>query len=335
MLEREATMLNRRAFLFGSLAVLAGPISGAAQPAGRTPRVGYLFSFTPSAGREYWEACRQGLRELGYQEGRTIHLGPRWADGHHDRLPALVGDLLRVGVDVIVAAATPASRAAHAATKKIPIVIVAVADPVRAGLVATLARPGGNVTGLTLLTPELSGKRVELLAEILTGALPRLAVLTNPANLSHLVFLEETREATRRTGTEVHVLEARVAEEIESAFDAAVSGRATAMIVFDDPVLWSARREIVGLAAKRRLPVMYGYREFVDDGGLISYNPSRPDLYRRTASYVDKILRGAQPADLPIERPTKFELVVNLRTARAADIAIPPSLQLRADQVIE
>jgi putative ABC transport system substrate-binding protein len=335
MLEREATMLSRRALLSGSLAVLAAPLSGAAKPAGRTPRVGYLFSFTPSTGREYWEACRQGLHELGYQEGRTIHLEPRWADGGHDKLPALVADLLRVGVDVIVAAATPASRAAHAATKKIPIVIVAVADPVGAGLVATLARPGGNVTGLTLLTPELSGKRVELLAEILAGAVPRLAVLQNPANLAHGVFRDETREAARRTGTEVHVLDARVAGELERAFDAAVSGRATAMIVFDDPVLWSARKDIVALAAKRRLPVMYGYREFVDEGGLISYGPSRPDLYRRTAVYVDKILRGGSPADLPIERPTKFELVVNLKAARAVNVAIPPSLQFRADHVIE
>lgn len=331
----EAATLHRRGFLLGSALALAAPRLGAAQRTGKLPRVGYLFSFTPASGQHLWEACRQGLRELGYQEGKTIVVEPRWAEGHHERLAGLVADLLRREVDVIVAAATPAARATHAATKTVPIVIVAVADPVRAGLVGSLAQPGGNVTGLTLLTPELSGKRLELLAEVMAGNIPRVAVLTNPANLSHLVFLEETRAAAGRTDTEVHVLEARAEGDLERAIEAAASARATAMIVFDDPVLWSHRKRIVALVTRRRLPTVYGYREFVDEGGLIAYGPSRPDLYRRTATYVDKILKGAVPAGLPIERPTTFELVVNLPAARSLGIGVPPSLVLRADQVIE
>jgi putative ABC transport system substrate-binding protein len=324
--------MRRREVLVGTFALVALPRTARAQPPAKTPRVGYLFSFTAPSGRHLWEACQQGLRDLGYVPGHSILLEPRWADGRHDALPALVGDLLRANVDVIVAAATPASQAARAATKSVPIVIVAVADPVRAGLVASLARPGGNVTGLTLLTPELSGKRLELLASVL-GALRHVAVLTNPGNASHAVFLEETRTAARTTASTLHAVDARTADDLDQALDTA-RARAEALIVFDDPVLWSHRARIVALAAARRLPVMYGYREFVDEGGLMSYGPSRPDLYRRTAAYVDKILKGANPADLPVERPTTFELVVNLRAAKAIAVTIPPALLARADQVI-
>jgi putative ABC transport system substrate-binding protein len=326
--------MNRRHFLRGSLGLLATPVAAAAQPVGKVPRVGYLFSFTPSSGQHLWEACRQGMRELGYVEGQNVVLEPRWAD-RHDQLPGLVADLLRLKVDVLVAAATPANIAAKSATSTVPIVMVAVAEPIRAGLVASLARPGANVTGLTLLTPELSGKRLELLADVLAGKLPRVAVLTNPANLSHTVFLEETRVAAQRTGTELHTLTAKATEDFEPAFELAAKGRTSALIVFDDPVLWSHRKHIVMLAARRRFLVMYGYREFVDEGGLMSYGPSRPDLYRRTAAYVDKILKGANPAELPVERPTKFEFVINLKTARALNIAIPATLLVRADELIE
>jgi putative ABC transport system substrate-binding protein len=325
--------MRRRAFLAGLIAATARPRPAAAQPATKIPRVGYLFSFTPASGRHYWEACRHGLRELGYVEERTIRLEPRWANERHEALPALVADLLRAHVDVIVTAATPASQAARAATRTVPIVMVAVAEPVRAGLVESLARPGGNVTGLTLLTPELSGKRVELLVAVV-GALPRLAVLVNPGNFSHTVFLEETRTAAQATGSAVHPVEARTREELEPAL-AAARARADALIVFDDPVLWSHRAHVVDLAARRRLPVMYGYREFVDEGGLMSYGPSRPDLYRRTATYVDKILRGARPAELPVERPTRFELVVNLRAAAAIGVTMPPALLARADAIVQ
>jgi putative ABC transport system substrate-binding protein len=323
--------MRRRRFLTGAVCLAALPRPATAQ---RIPRVGYLFSFTPASGRHYWDACRQGLADLGYVEGRTVALEPRWAHGRHDALPRLATELVRGRADVIVAAATPATEAASAATSTVPIVMVAVADPVRAGFVTSLARPGGNITGLSLLTPELSGKRVELLAEIL-AALPRLGVVANPDNASVQVFLEETRAAARTTGTEVHTLEARTVQEIDAAFEAAAAARLSALIVFDDPVLWSHRARIVRLAARRRVPVMYGYREFVEEGGLVSYGPSRPALYRRTAVYVDRILKGARPAELPVERPTVFELVVNTRAAAALGITLAPGLLARADHVMD
>jgi putative ABC transport system substrate-binding protein len=327
--------MERRAFVTAvGMSLLAVPARIVAQHAPRVPRVGYLFSFTPSAGRHLWEACRQGLRELGYVEGRNIILEPRWADGDHERLPGLAADLVRLKVHVIVSAATPASRAAKAATASIPIVFVAVAEPMRAGLVASIARPGGNVTGVTLLTPELSGKRLQLLADVVAGV-RRVAVLTNPDNLSHVVFLEETRVAAQLLGIELQPLEARRLDEIEQALHPRAGGGVAALIVFDDPVIWSHRKRIVALAADRRLAVMYGYRDFVDDGGLMSYGPDRIDLYRRTATYVDKILKGAKPADLPVEQPTKFELVINRKTAKQQGLTISPALLQRADHVIE
>jgi putative ABC transport system substrate-binding protein len=241
---------------------------------------------------------------------------------------------MRLKVDVIVSAATPGSRAAKAATTSIPIVFVAVAEPMRAGLVASLARPGGNATGVGLLTPELSGKRLQLLADVLPGV-RRVAVLANPDNLSHVVFLEETRVAAQALGIQIQPLEARRLDEIEQALHARAAGGATALIVFDDPVIWSHRKRIVSLAADRRLAVMYGYRDFVDDGGLMSYGPDRIDLYRRTGTYVDKILKGAKPGDLPVEQPTKFELVINLKTAKAYGLTMSSALLQRADHVIE
>jgi putative ABC transport system substrate-binding protein len=328
--------MNRRDFIM----VLAGtaaawPFAARAQkPASRVPRVGYLFSFTPAEGRHLWEACRQGLRELGYVEGQNIVLEPRWADGRHERLPGLAADLVRLKVDIIVSAATPASRAAKAATSSIPIVIVAIGEPVKTGLVASLARPGGNVTGLSLLTTELSGKRLELLA-VLVRNVSRVAILMNPDNPVHTVFLDETQVAAQRSGVQLQLLKARNPSEIDHVFDAATEERAAALIVFDDPVIWSHRVRIVALAAKRRLPVMYGLREFVDDGGLMSYGPDRVDHYRRTALYVDKILKGAKTADLAVEQPTKFELVINLKTAKALGLTIPPTLFAQANEVIE
>jgi len=234
----------------------------------------------------------------------------------------------------MVVAATPANLVAKAATNTIPIVFVAVADPVREGLVASLARPGGNFTGLSLLTPELSGKRLELLMEAV-HKVSRVAVLMNSSNLSNAVFLEETRVLAGRLGIQLQPLEGRNPDEIEQAFETATRGRARALMVFDDPVIFSYRTRVVALAAKRRLPVVYGYREFVDDGGLMSYGPNRPDLYRRTAIYVDKILKGAKPANLPVQQPTKFELVVNLKTAKEIGVTIPPSVLARADKVIK
>jgi ABC-type uncharacterized transport system substrate-binding protein len=327
--------MRRREFisLVGGAAA-AWPVVARAQLTARIPRVGYLFSFIPSEGRHLWEACRQGLRELGYIEGHNVVLEPRWAEGRHERLPALAADLVRLKVDVIVSAATPASLAAKAATRTIPIVIVAVGAPIKSGLVASLPRPGGNVTGLSLLTPELSGKRLELLMDVAHN-LSRVAILMNPDNPVSKVFLEDTKVAARRRKIEVQRLDARNPAEIERAFEDAQGAHAGAMVVFDDPVLWSHRPQIVALAATKRIAVMYGLRDFVDDGGLMSYGPNRPDQYRRTAGYVDKILKGAKPADLPVEQPTTFDLVINLKTAKALGLTIPPTLLAIAGEVIE
>jgi putative ABC transport system substrate-binding protein len=322
--------MRRREFLMAlGGAAAAWPLAAHAQ---RIPRVGYVFSFIPSEGEHLWDACRQGLRDLGYVEDRNIVLEPRWAEGKHERLPGLVAELVRLNVDVIVAAATPASRAAKAATATIPIVIVAVGEPVRAGLVASLPRPGGNVTGLGLLTPDMSGKRLELLLEI-ARKLSRVAILMNPDNPVSAIFLEETQAAAQKLGIELQRVDARSLEEIEPAFDA--MARADALIVFDDPVLWSRRPRIVALAEARRLPAMYGFTDFVKDGGLMSYGPNRPDQYRRTAIFVDKILKGAKPADLPVEQPTKFDFAINLKAAKALGLDVPPMLLARADEVME
>jgi len=326
--------MKRRSFL--TLLVGAGgwPLAARAQQRASVPRVGYLFSFTQTEGRHLWEACRQGLRELGYVEGQNIVVEPRWAEGRHERLPSLAEDLVHRRVDIIVTAATPASRAAHAATRTIPIVIVAVGEPVKAGLAASLARPGGNVTGLSLLTPELSGKRLELLREAVPK-IARVGVLKNPDNPVSAIFLEETQAAARNLGIELRSSDAQNLEQIEHAFNQAAARGDDGVIVFDDPVLWSHRAKFVELAAARKLPTMYGYRDFVDGGGLMSYGPDRPDQYRRTAIFVDKIIKGAKPADLPIERPTKFELIFNRKAARALGLEVPTSLLLRADEIVE
>jgi ABC-type uncharacterized transport system substrate-binding protein len=327
--------MRRREFIskLGSAAV-AWPFAARAQGATKVPRVGYLFSFVASQGQHLWNACRQGLRELGYIEGKNIVLEPRWTEGHIERLPTLAAELVRLDVDVIVSAATPASRAAKAATSTIPIVFVAVADPIRAGLVASYRRPGGNVTGISLLTPELSGKRLQEIAEIVPRT-SRVVVLTNPDNLSHTVFLDETMAAGKTIGVHIDVLRARNLHEIQIAFEEISKRDVQALIVFDDPTVWSLRKQVVALARKIKIPAMYGYSEFVPDGGLVSYGPYRRDLYRRTAGYVDKILKGANPANLPVERPTKFELFVNLKTAKALGLKMPTSILLRADKIFE
>ena len=322
--------MKRRALL---LAALAAPLAGLAQP-GRMPKVGYLFSFPRSEGEHLWQACRAGLRELGYIEGRNVVVEPRWADGDYKRLPMLVKELLDLPVDVLVTAATPPSRAAMAATKTTPIVFVAVGEPIAVGLVKNMARPGGNITGLSLLTNELSGRRLKVLIDCI-GKARSVAVIKNPANRVHQIFLDETRAAAEALGVRLASFDAGGVEEIERAFDSARAAQVDGAIVFDDPVLWTHRKLFVARANKSRLPVMYGYREFVEEGGLISLGPDRVDHYRRTAIYVDRILKGATPAELPVEQPVKFQLVINLKGAKSIGLSVPQSLLIAADEVIQ
>ncbi|MGB8825330.1 MAG: ABC transporter substrate-binding protein, partial [Pseudolabrys sp.] len=243
-------------------------------------------------------------------------------------------DLVRLNVNVIVAAATPASLAAKAASKTIPIVIVAVGEPVKTGLVASLTHPGANVTGLSLLTLNLSGKRLELLNEFLHDV-SRVAILMNPDNPISAIFLGETQDAAQRLGIKLQRLEARSPADVDAAFARAANEHAEGLVVFDDPALWSFRAQIVAQAALHKMPAVYGYKEFVDSGGLMSYGPDRPEQYRRTAIFVDKLLKGAKAADLPVEQPTKFALFINSKTAKALGVELPQGLLLRADEVIE
>jgi ABC-type uncharacterized transport system substrate-binding protein len=317
-----------------TLALLAAPLAIGAQGPGKVPRIGYVFARVSSADQRLWNAARQGLRELGYVEGQNITLEVRWAEGRTDRLPELVAELVRSKVDVLVVATTPAALAAKNATRTIPVVFVAVGEAVESGLVANLARPGGNLTGLTLLNAEISGKRLELLKESLPR-ISRVAVLTNPGNPIHTVFWRQTLTAAKTLGLKLQPIQVRASEDFEEAFQAATSGRADALLAFDDSLTVGYRTRLVALAAKHRLPTMYGLREFPDAGGLVSYGPNFPDQYRRTGTYVDRILKGARPADLPVEQPTKFELVINLKTAKALALTIPPSVLARADEIIQ
>jgi putative ABC transport system substrate-binding protein len=300
------------------------------------PRVGYLSPGSPSEPfrQRRFEAFRQGLRELGYVEGQNIAIESRWAEGKYDRYPALAADLVRLKVDVIVAVGGRASQVAQQATRTIPIVMSVVIDPLGSGLVASLARPGGNVTGLTIMASDLVGKQLEVLKEVVPKV-SRVALLWNPANPGSAPQLREAEAAARALGVRLQTLEARDPQEIDSAFAAMTRERAGALVVLADAILLNQRRQIAELAAERRLPAVYGPSEHAAAGGLMAYSANLLDLERRAATYVHKILKGAKPADLPIEQPTKFELVINLKTAKALGLTIPQSLLLRADQVIE
>ena len=316
----------------GSL--LAAPLVAEAQQAGKVPRIGYLGANPPSANVARIEAFRQGLRELGYVEGENIIIEWRSAEGALDHLPALAAELVRLKVDVIVTGGSPTTRAAKDATVTIPIVMAQDGDPVGNGFVASLARPGGNITGLSSLFSELSGKRLELLKEIIPR-LSHVAVLgtsTNPANAPQL---RETELAAGVVGVKLQYLDVLDPKDIETAFRAASNARADAVLVLVSVVFNSQRKQMADLAVKSRLPAIYGQQEFVEAGGLMTYNVSTADLWRRSATYVDKILKGRKPADLPVEQPTKFELIINLTAAKQIGLTIPPSLLARADQVIE
>ena len=283
------------------------------------------------------DVFRQALGDLGYVEGRNFVIENRWADGKSERFPALAAELVRLKVDLIVAGATPQARAAKQATTTIPIVAWAMQDPVKDGLVASLARPGGNVTGLTFLGPELVAKRLALLKEAVP-AVSRVAVLWHPSGYAERTrqdMAKEADDAARGLGVKLQFVGASVPNDLDGAFSAMIRGRAEALIVFPSPMLYGERSRIVALAAKHRLPATYNAREFADLGGLMAYGANIPDLVRRGATYVDKILRGAKPADLPVEQPTKYELVINLKTANALRLTIPHLVLTQADEVIK
>jgi len=314
------------------LLALSFPVE--AQQPTKVPRIGYLTTVSPSTIAGRIEAFRQGLRELGYVEGKTIGIEWRFAGGKADRLPGLAAELVRLKVDVIVTTGPAPTRAAKEATVTIPIVMEQDSDPVGNGFVASLARPGGNITGLATLAPELSGKRLELLKEIVPK-LSRVAVFGTSTNPGSAQSLRETELAARALGVQLQYLDVLSPKDIETAFRAASKGRADAVLVLQSPVFVNERTQLTDLAVKGRLPAIYDRREFVDDGGLMCYGTNFADLSRRAATYVDKILKGAKPADLPVEQPIKFELVINLKTAKQIGLTIPQSVLYRADKVIK
>ena len=306
----------------------------AAEQPTKVARIGFLIAASRSAISSRTEAFQQGLRELGYVEGKNIVIEWRSSEGQLDRLPALADELVRLKVDVIVTTNSGVTRAAKEATVTIPIVMSQDNDPLGNGFVASLARPGGNITGLAILAPEISGKQVELLKEIVPG-LSRLAVLGASNSLGTAQNLKETELAAAAFGVKLHYLDVRDSKDIENAFRIATTGRADAVLVLTTSILNSQRKQITDLAAKSRLPAIFPFPEYVEAGGLMSFGANFTDLYRRAATYVDKILKGAKPADLPVEQPKKFELVINLKTAEQIGLTIPGSVLYRADRVIK
>ena len=330
-------MIKRREFitLLGG-AVASGPLAARAQQASKIPRIGML-SPGPYELAATLDAFQQGVRELGYTEGQNIAIERRYGDWKLDRLRSLAAELVASNVDLIVARSTTAARVAKEVTDTIPIVAIAMADPIEDGLVASLARPGGNVTGTTFLGPELVAKRLQLLRDVIPG-LSRVAALWHPRAYSERTMagiLKEVEVAAGTLGLQLQLVPAAGPDEFASAFSAMTSERADAFIVLPSPMLFGEYGRIVSLAASSHLPAMYQAREFVDAGGLMSYGANLPDLFRRTATYVDKILKGAKPAELPVEQPTKFELVINLKTARELGLTISRDFLLVADDVVE
>jgi putative ABC transport system substrate-binding protein len=310
------------------LALFAVPRAAEAQQPTTVPRVGYLVSRSGPGPND--QGFQQGLRELGYVEGQNIVIERRWAGGNPDRLPDLAADLVRLKVDVIFAGGATAG-AVQRMTATIPIVFIADGDPVRSGLVAALAHPGGNLTGLAILADELAGKRLELLKEALPG-ISRVAVLRH--STSDVSHLSTTEAAAQALGLQLHILTVSDPQDFASALEAAHQARAEALIQLSSSFLTTQRKPLLDLIATRQLPAMWEHRGFVEDGGLMSYGPNLPDVYRRAVTYIDKILKGRKPADLPVEQPTKFEFVINLKTAQALGLPFPPSILFQADEVI-
>jgi putative tryptophan/tyrosine transport system substrate-binding protein len=318
-----------------TLSLLAAPLAADAQQAGKVPRIGFLGVTSPSDRPSHLDAFRQRLRELGWVEGQNIVIDYRYAEGRVDRLPDLAAELVRLKVDLIVASAgTQAATAAKNATETIPIVMIYVRDPVGTGLIASLARPGGNVTGVSGSAGlELFAKQLELLKETVPK-IRRVAILSNPDNAYHQLAIREVNVAARSLGVQLQLLEARGPNEFDGAFAAMAKERVGALLVLSDAIFGSHRTRLADLAARSRLPAAFGVRDDVEAGGLMSYGPSILDSYRQAATYVDKILKGAKPADLPVEQPMKFELVLNLKTAEALGLTIPPLILFQADEVI-
>jgi ABC-type uncharacterized transport system substrate-binding protein len=330
--------VNRRTFLAGGAGILAAPLAAEAQQAGKVYRVGYIGP-TPVATiisdpAQYFNSFRREMGQRGYLEGQDLVLELRSVDGRLGRVSEVVRELVQLNVDVIVAVSGPVIQAAREGTRTIPIVMVGVGDPVATGFVASLARPGGNITGLSQLSPELSAKRLDLIKEVVPGV-SRVAILWNPTNPSNAPQLAAIKVAAQVLGMQLQLLEVRGPQDFETVFQAATRGRVGAVITLDDLLIYTRRTQIVALAAKSRLPAIYAWSTFPDAGGLMSYGADFRDMYRQAAVFVDKILRGAKPGDLPVEQPTKLELVINLKTAKALGFTIPRSLLLRADQVIE
>jgi ABC-type uncharacterized transport system substrate-binding protein len=327
--------MKRREFitLLGGGAAAAWPLAVRAQQAAKLPTIGFLGQSTPVVETQRLAAFLKRLRELGWIEGRTVAIEYAWGQGSSERFAEIAADFVRLKVDVIVTSGTANVIAAKQATSVIPIVFAVAGDPIANSLVASLARPGGNVTGLSTLATDLAGKRLELLREAVAG-LRRLATIGNVGNSLAVLEMSEVQAAAARFGLEAAALEIRQAEDIAPAFEA-LRGGADALYVVADPLVNTNRARIHTLAMGARLPAIYNAKEHVEAGGLMSYGPNFPELYRRAAEYVDKILRGAKPADIPVEQPTKFDLVVNLTTAKALGLQVPPTLLARADEVIE
>ena len=310
------------------------PLQIHAQQSQKMPRIGVLLPGAPASSSPRTKAFLDGLRELGYLEGRTIAIEWKWGYDQLDSLSRLAADLVGSNVDVIVTGGTPAAKALKARTRTIPIVMAVVGDPVAAGLVDNLARPGGNVTGFSIVAPELGTKRLELLKEIVPN-LSSIAVLSNPKNPQSQIEMKEMQTAVQAMGLQLHSVEISTEDGLEDAFVAMNKAAVQAFILLTDSIFFSQRKRTVDLASKYKLPAVYFFPVFVEEGGLVSYGPSDADLFRRAAGYVDRVLKGTKPVELPVEQPTKFELVINLKAAKALGITIPPALLTRADEVIE
>jgi putative tryptophan/tyrosine transport system substrate-binding protein len=327
-------VISRRIFLQALVGGALVPLAAEAQPTGKVYRIGFLGNSTEALEANLVGPFREGLRERGYVEGRDLTIEYRWAEGAYERFPALIAELIALKVDIIVTAGTPAALAVKRTTTTIPLVMVAVGDPIGTGLVKSLARPGGNLTGLVSIAPDLEGKRLELLTQIVPK-LSSVAFLANPANPFHVTSEKQASAAAKALHLKVVFFPVRAEGEFDRAFQAIVGQRSGALVLLADRLFLHHRARIVEFTAQHRLPAVYAYNELVQIGGLMSFGPSYPEMHRRAAYFVDRILKGARATDLPMEQPSKFELILNLKTARALNLTVPPSLLQRADRVIE